>query len=96
MSHFTVTVELKDANAAHLATLSEVMQREGFTTTIAAFNGSEFRLPHAVFNYTIEDYSGATLQQIADKAREAANRVGQNRILVTRSAGRHWIDLDEA
>ncbi len=96
MSHFTVTVELKDASAAHLATLKEVMQIEGFTTTIAAFNGSEFQLPHSVFNYAVADFSAATLQQIADKARLAANSVGQNRILVTRSSGRHWIGLDEA
>jgi hypothetical protein len=93
MARFTVRVELHgDASGEVYKTLHTAMEMEGFTRTITeTATGLEFQLPMAEYNITAD----RTKSQILSSAKRAARQVNRSfSILVTKSAGRIWYNLD--
>jgi hypothetical protein len=90
MAKFTVRVELHDGEDYNK--LHEEMKREGFTKTIiASSTGIEYELPMAEYNIETD----RTKCQVLNAAKRAANKLGVSfSVLVTKSAGRTWYNLD--
>jgi hypothetical protein len=93
MPRFTTRVELHGADSEDYDTLHDAMRDEGFSKTITdSSTGQEFELPEAEYN--IEgDFKK---QQVLEKAKNAVAETGlESSILVTKSGGRIWHNLNE-
>ena len=93
MARFTTRVELHRHKPGDYDRLHTEMEAEGFTRTIDATSNT-LHLPTAEYNYvgTIEDQ-----HVILEMARRAAAAVRPSfEILVTKSAGRAWYNLQPA
>ncbi len=95
MAKFITRVELHKADSDDYETLHEEMQNEGFTRTIQ--DGSSkiwYHLPDAVYRYdnSLIDDTNTVLQ----KAIRAANKTNkENSVLVTKSDGSEWYNLEK-
>jgi hypothetical protein len=90
MTKFTTRVELLNADSEDYDALHQEMENRGFSRTITNDEGEEYYLPPAEYNRE----GSFTLDQTADAARAAAVATGkENRVLVTESNGRIWINL---
>lgn len=95
MAEFTTRVELHDANSEDYENLHAAMQKQGFTTTVTSESGKIRKLPTAEYNFE----GNVTRKDILDKAKYAAQTVKPNmhdfEILVTKSNGRRWWNLEK-
>ena len=94
MPSFTTRVMLRNPEGSEYDDLHEEMEKRGFSRTIAGSDGTSYELPQAEYDYT----GNVTRTQVLDKAKAAAAAAAPSRrraILVTQSAGRAWIGLDE-
>jgi len=94
MARYTVRVELHNHRPDDYDKLHEKMIASGFTKTITLDDsGVTYKLPDAEYNYDSEE----TKQEVAEKAHDIAQKVRPNpSVLVTKSAGRYVIGLEEA
>jgi GTP-dependent phosphoenolpyruvate carboxykinase len=95
MSKFTVRVELCDSTDADYEELHEKMEEKGFSRKIKPSKSVKKKmLPNAEYNYVSATKSKF---QVGDLALSIAEKVTPNpKILVTKSAGRYVINLDDA
>ena len=92
MAKFTIRVELHGANSEDYENLHSQMEKQGFSRTITADNGTEYYLPTAEYNIEVL----LTQQEVLDLAKIAANRTKKSfAALVTESNGRVWYGLDK-
>lgn len=93
MTRFTVRVELHNNRPDDYELLHEKMLDGGFVKTITSdVSGKTYKLPDAEYNYTSDE----TKAEVAHKAYEIAKTVRRGpSILVTVSAGRYWINLED-
>jgi len=91
MSKFTVRIVLHDADWDDYNKLYEEMDKEGFTDEITSNKGVTYKLPDGEYRIS------GTLKksEVLDKAKRAAAKTKKKyAVLVTRSAGRIWHNLD--
>lgn len=93
MSRFTVRVELHNNQPDDYEELHEKMLSAGFVKTITGdTSGITYKLPDAEYNYSSDESE----EEVAHKANEIAKTVRRfPSILVTKSAGRYWINLEK-
>lgn len=92
MSKYTTRVQLIDADSDDYDTLYEEMEKEGFSKAITNGDGVKYDLPDAEYNID----STLDSSTILNKAKIAAEKTGNNyRVLVTKSAGRKWYNLEK-
>ncbi|WNY86594.1 type V toxin-antitoxin system endoribonuclease antitoxin GhoS [Leclercia adecarboxylata] len=91
MSRFTVRVELHNNQPDDYEELHEKMLAAGFVKTITEDDsGKTYKLPDAEYNYTSDEKKA----EVAQKAYNIAKTVRKfPSVLVTKSAGRSWINL---
>jgi len=90
MERFTTRVELHDAAAADYQTLHQAMKQEGFSQTITSDDGIEYQFPTAEYNKEGE----FSKHDVLESAKRAARKTNKSHsILVTKSAGRTWHNL---
>ena len=93
MAHFTVRVELHNAQWSDYDQLHLAMQEKGFSREITSDDGMRYQMPWAEYN-GIGDLTSA---EVRDIARAAANSTGRSSsILVTQAASRAWVGLASA
>ena len=93
MAKFTVRVELHDADEDDYEKLHEYMEEAGFLRTVASGDGKKYHLPPAEYNLEVN----MTRDAVRESGSKAAKRTGKEfAILVTESAGRCWLNLQEA
>ncbi|MFH7926296.1 type V toxin-antitoxin system endoribonuclease antitoxin GhoS [Enterobacter roggenkampii] len=92
MSRFTVRVELHNHQPDDYEELHEKMLAAGFIKTIAdEDSGKTYKLPDAEYNYISDEKK----DEVAQKAYGIAKTVREKpSVLVTKSAGRSWINLN--
>jgi hypothetical protein len=91
MAHFTVRVELHQAEWSDYEQLHSAMEQKGFSRLITADSGSTYHLPWAEYNGT----ASLTSMQVLEIARAAADGTGKrNAILVTEASSRAWAGLE--
>lgn len=93
MNSFTTRVELHAAKTAEdYELLHKEMEKVGFTRTIKSDDQKTYYLPMAEYNFI----GTATTDNVFDLASKAAKNTGKKySILVTKSAGRKWLNLEQ-
>jgi hypothetical protein len=90
MPHFTVRVELHDAQRVDYNTLQAAMSQRGFSRLITSDDGRRYELPSAEF----EGFVKLTTMQVLGVVQNAAAATGKrNSILVTEVKSRAWSGL---
>lgn len=90
--HYTVRVELHDADDDDYEDLHGYMEKEGFVRYLSLEGGKKLQLPTAEYNA----YSDKGKEGVLAKAKAAATKTGKKfMVLVTQSAGRTWENLPE-
>lgn len=93
MAHFTVRIELHDAQWSDYEKLHGAMEQNGFSRLIVANDGVSYRLPWAEYN----GHGNLTCVQVRDIAQRVANQTGKrNSIFVTEAVRRAWSGLQVA
>ncbi len=91
MASFTTRVELHGANDDDYEILHAAMEKEGFTRTIQS-STKTYHLPTAEYNRS----GTLTRDDVLESAKRAAGKTKKSyAVLVTESAGRTWLGLDE-
>jgi len=95
MPKFTVRVELRNSQNADYEKLNEMMMSKGFLRTIPlSGGGAVLLLPDAEYNY---ESMTKFKSQVGRLAESVARQFCDNpKIMVTKSAGRWFANLDEA
>lgn len=94
MSKFTTRVELHKATSEDYETLHAEMKKEGFSTFIIETDtGKKYHLPTAEYNKVGPDTM--TKEEVLASAERAADKTKKKySILVTKSGGRTWSNLE--
>lgn len=91
MPSFTTRVELHDADSDDYTKLHKEMRKEGFSRTVTGKSDREYQLQPGEYDY----YGDDSRQEVLGKAKSAAGEVkGSYSVLVTKSAGRSWYNLN--
>lgn len=91
MAKFTTRVELINPDAGDYDTLHTEMENRSFSRTITSNDGTEYYLLPAEYNRE----GNYTLDQTIDAAKAAAAATGNRyRVIVTKSDGRKWFNLE--
>ncbi|GBR35570.1 type V toxin-antitoxin system endoribonuclease antitoxin GhoS [Gluconobacter kondonii] len=92
MPRFTVRVELHNAQPQDYELLHEEMLKFHFKRTIEGTDGTIYKLPTAEYNIISAD----TGEEVRSNAFQATKNIGKYAsVLVTKSDGIFWINLDE-
>jgi hypothetical protein len=92
MAQFTVRVELHQANWDDYEKLHAEMAKQGFSRMVKSGDGKTYQLPLAEYS----GFGNLSNSQVRYIARTAADTTGKrNAVLVTESAGRAWVGLEE-
>lgn len=92
MPKFTTRVVLHDASWDDYQGLHKYMADARFSRTISTGDGTIYQLPDAEYDYR----GNVTKDEVLEKASAAAARTGKKcAVLVTESAGRKWIGLEQ-
>jgi hypothetical protein len=87
---FSIRVELHYASREDYVTLAESLGRVGIVDTVVGDNGVRYKLPPAEYSYV----GNATLNQVFEAARTAANSTGRTYAVVANEVLRRtWIGL---
>jgi hypothetical protein len=93
MAHFTVRVELHDAQWSDYNQLHLAMEQRGFSRQITSDDGETYQMPWAEYNGA----ANLTSVQVLDLAKGAADTTRkQYSVLVTEAASRAWVGLTAA
>lgn len=93
MSKFTVRVELRNAQDIDYAEFHDKMAANGFSRTVAMTSCNDVLvLPHAEFDYENNVKDKAKVGKLAESIAEQFDH--KPRIMVTKSAGRWYSNLD--
>lgn len=94
MSKFSVRVELRHSESADYDKLHEKMEANGFSRTVTITSTGVVKyLPSAEYSYESENKTPA---QVGELAESIALQVKPNpKIMVTKSAGRYYANLDK-
>ncbi|OAT41399.1 hypothetical protein M988_2024 [Hafnia paralvei ATCC 29927] len=95
MSKFSVRVELRNSESADYDELHEKMEAKGFSRTVSmTTSNSVLILPSAEYSYESKTKSK---DEVGTLAESIAERIRKNpKIMVTKSAGRWFSNLDDA
>lgn len=95
MAKFTIRVELRDSQDADYNELHEKMEAKGFSRTVAMTTSDSVQiLPNAEYSYESETKDKAEVGRLAESV---AEKIRKNpKIMVTKSAGRWYANLDDA
>ncbi len=93
MAKFTVRVELRNSEDADYEELHKSMKKEGFQRTITTDSGNTYYLPSAEYSYVSANKSK---EEVGNLAESVAEKIRPNPIvMVTKSAGRYYINHDK-
>lgn len=95
MAKFTVRIELRNSQDADYNELHEKMEAKGFSRTVAmTTSNSVLVLPDAEYSYESETKDKAAVGELAESV---AEKIRKNpKVMVTKSAGRWFSNLDDA
>lgn len=95
MAKFTIRVELRNSQDADYDELHKKMEAKGFSRTVAMTTSSSVLvLPNAEYSYESETKDKSAVGELAESV---AEKIRKNpKIMVTKSAGRWFSNLDEA
>ncbi|PWI80325.1 DUF2622 domain-containing protein [Enterobacter sp. CGMCC 5087] len=95
MAKFTVRVELRDSKDADYDELHEKMKSKGFSRTVRMTDSGEVLvLPNAEYSYESDTKDKAAVGELAESV---AEKIRKNpKIMVTKSGGRWYANLDKA
>jgi hypothetical protein len=92
MSHFTVRIELHQAEWADYERLHTAMQQQGFSRQITSDDGQRYDMPWAEYNGS----AALSSMQVLNISQVAANSTGKkNAVLVTEAKSRAWAGLQK-
>lgn len=95
MAKFTVRVELRNSQDADYTELHERMEKKGFSRTVAmTTSDSVLVLPNAEYSYESSTKDKAAVGELAESIAEKIRR--NPKVMVTKSAGRWYANLDDA
>ncbi|EPC3580691.1 type V toxin-antitoxin system endoribonuclease antitoxin GhoS [Citrobacter braakii] len=93
MAKFTVRVELRNSEDADYEELHKSMKQKGFQRTITTDSGNTYYLPSAEYSYVSANKSK---EDVGNLAESVAEKIRSNPIvMVTKSAGRYYINHDK-
>ncbi|BBR05515.1 Uncharacterised protein [Klebsiella pneumoniae] len=95
MAKFTVRVELRDSKDADYEDLHKKMELNGFSRTVTITDSGEVQvLPNAEYSYKSDTKDKAEVGKLAESI---AEKIRKNpKIMVTKSGGRWYANLDQA
>jgi hypothetical protein len=94
MTNYVTRVELRGKPSGEdYQALHDTMENKGFSRTIKSDDGTEYKMPHAMYYVT----SSLTTTQVCEHATEAANSVWNSHRVFTCEAPRiSWTGLEGA
>ncbi|HBN7019233.1 TPA: DUF2622 domain-containing protein [Escherichia coli] len=95
MAKFTVRIELRNSQDADYDELHDKMEAKGFSRTVAMTSSdSVLLLPSAEYSYESETKDKADVGKLAQSVAEQIRK--NPKVMVTKSAGRWYSNLDDA
>lgn len=92
MAKYTVRIVLHDGDSNDYNILYDAMDKEGFSDVISSSDGIDYKMPDGEYNIQ----GIYTKENILDKAKRAISSTHlEGSVLVTKSNGRTWSNLDK-